>query len=187
MRAIERLAYLYFRGTGSTRHAIEGGKLTWVLEQMKRVPEDQVGCNDFERSLLKDLEFLQKHMGPVVTKCHDPRLKSRAFHAQANLLTGSLLTRLRSSGKRAVSRSCPHLVLGFPRSQLVYCLSEEVRSRTGDLRPISCTPYQAYPIRCTRPASVFPGGTSTLRRVILGVRRPQRAMHVGTQGRRDRG
>ncbi len=43
------------------------------------------------------------------------------------------------------SRICPHLVLGFPRSQLVYCLSEEVRSRTGDLHPIICTPCQTYP------------------------------------------
>jgi len=33
------------------------------------------------------------------------------------------------------SRSCPHLVPGFPRSQLVYCLSEEVRSRTGGSEP----------------------------------------------------
>jgi hypothetical protein len=30
---------------------------------MKRVPEDQEGCNDFERVLLKDLETLQKYMG----------------------------------------------------------------------------------------------------------------------------
>ena len=94
VREIERLAHLYFRGSGPTRQAIEDGKLTWVLEQMKRMPEDQVGCNDFERSLLKDLEFLQKYMGRVLSKCRDPRLKSRAFHAQANLLAGGLLTRL---------------------------------------------------------------------------------------------
>ena len=44
------------------------------------------------------------------------------------------------------SRSCPHLVLGFLRSPLAYCLSEEVRSRTGDLHPIRGMPCQAYPI-----------------------------------------
>ena len=96
VREIERLAHLYFRGAPSMREAIEGGKLTWALDQMKRVPEDELGCNDFERSLLKDLETLQKYMGRVLTKCHDPRLKSRAFHARANLLTGSLRTRLPS-------------------------------------------------------------------------------------------
>jgi hypothetical protein len=94
VRDIERLAQVYFRGPASLREAIDGGKLNWSLEQMKRVPEDQEGCNEFERVLLKDLEILQKYMARVLTKCHDPRLKSRAFHAQANLLTGGLLTRL---------------------------------------------------------------------------------------------
>ena len=42
------------------------------------------------------------------------------------------------------TRSCPRPVLGFPRSQLVYCPSEEVRSRTGCLHPIGCAPCQAY-------------------------------------------
>jgi hypothetical protein len=55
------------------------GKLGWSLEQMKRVPEDREGCNEFERVLLGDLQILQKLMQRVMAKCHDPRCKSRPF------------------------------------------------------------------------------------------------------------
>ena len=72
--------------------AIDGGKLGWSLDQMKSVPEDREGCREFERVLLRDLQILQKYMRRVMAQCHDPRLKSRAFYAQANLLTGGLLS-----------------------------------------------------------------------------------------------
>ena len=94
LRDIEHLADLYFRGPASLREAIDDGQLAWALEQMKRVPEDQEGCNEFERVLLKDLQMLQQTMRRVLTKCCDRRLTSRAFHAQANLLTGGLLANL---------------------------------------------------------------------------------------------
>lgn len=95
VRDIELLAHGYFRGPASLRDAIEGGQLAFSLEQMKSVPEDLEGCNQFERVLLKDLQILRKYMQRVMTKCHDPRLKSRAFHAQANLLTGGVLSTLK--------------------------------------------------------------------------------------------
>jgi hypothetical protein len=93
VRDIDLLARGYFQGPDSLREAIDGGKLGWSLDQMKSVPEDREGCNEFERVLLKDLQILQKYMQRVMAKCHDPRLASRAFHAQANLLTGGLLSR----------------------------------------------------------------------------------------------
>jgi hypothetical protein len=92
VRDIELLAHAYFRGPESLREAIERGKLGWSLDQMKNVPEDREGCNDFERGLLKDLQILQKLIQRVTAKCQDPRLKSRAFFAQANLLTAGLLS-----------------------------------------------------------------------------------------------
>jgi len=92
VRDIERLAQAYFRGPASLREAIDGGKWRWTLAQMKGVPEDQEGCNEFERVLLGDLQILQKYLRRVMTKCHAPQLKSRAFYAQANLLTGGLLS-----------------------------------------------------------------------------------------------
>jgi len=92
MRDIELLAHAYFRGPASLREAIDGGKLGWSLEQMKNVPQDREGCNAFERALLGDLEALQKGMRRVMAKCQDARLESRAFFAQANLLSGGLLS-----------------------------------------------------------------------------------------------
>lgn len=94
VREVELLAHGYFRGPATLREAIDGGKLVWSLEQMKRVPQDQEGCNEFERVLLKDLQVLQNQFQRVLTKSIDPRPKSRAFYAQANLLTGALLSRL---------------------------------------------------------------------------------------------
>jgi hypothetical protein len=93
VRDIELLAQAYFRGPTSLREAIDGGKLGWSLEQMKHVPEDREGCNEFERVLLKEMQILQKYLQRVLVKSLDPRLKSRAFYAQANLLTGALLSK----------------------------------------------------------------------------------------------
>ena len=39
-------------------------------------------------------------MQRVMAKCHDPRLASRAFYAQANLLTRGLLSTLAPFGER---------------------------------------------------------------------------------------
>ena len=92
VRDIELLANAYFRGPASLREAIGAGKLGWSLDQLKGVPEDREGCNAFERVLLKDLQLLHKSMQRVMAKCHDPRLEGRAFYAQANLLSGGLLS-----------------------------------------------------------------------------------------------
>lgn len=96
VREIELLARGYFRGPDALREAIDAGKLGWSLEQMKHVPEDTEGCNELERALLKDFEVLGKYMQRVTDRCHDPRLCSRAFYAQANLLAGGLLSNLAS-------------------------------------------------------------------------------------------
>ena len=93
MREIEQLAHGYFRGPESFREEIRHGNIALPLERMRRVGEDAPGCNDFERALLRDLEITQKYMQRVMGKSHDPRLSSRAFHAQANLLSAGLLGR----------------------------------------------------------------------------------------------
>lgn len=100
VRDIDLLARAYFQGPASLREAIETGKLNWSLEQMKGVPDDVEGCGEFERLLLKDLEFVGKYLRRVATKCQDARLKSRAFHAQAHLLSGGLLSSFESFRER---------------------------------------------------------------------------------------
>ena len=64
----------------------------WSLDQLKSLAEDREGCSELERGLLKDLQILQRSIGRVMAGCEDPRLRSRAFYAQANLLTGGLLS-----------------------------------------------------------------------------------------------
>lgn len=94
VRDIELLAQGYFRGPASLREAIEGNKLGWSLNQLKRAPEDREGCNRVERGFLRELELLRKSIERVMARCHDLRLGSPAFLAQANLLSGGLLSTL---------------------------------------------------------------------------------------------
>ncbi len=96
VREIEYLAHGYFRGPESFREEIRRGNIALPLARLREAPEDPQGCNDFERGLLKDLEITQKYMQRVTGKSQDRRLESRAFHAQANLLTGGILSRERA-------------------------------------------------------------------------------------------
>jgi hypothetical protein len=92
VRDIESLAEGYFRGPPALAEAIDGGKWSWALDRMKSVPEDPEGCSVAERKLLKDLQMLEKYLQRVTTRCHDQRLQSAAFRAQANLLAAGLLS-----------------------------------------------------------------------------------------------
>ena len=96
VRDIEQLAHGYFRGPESFREAIRNGHLGLPLQWMKQVPEDPDGVNEFEGALLKDLEITHKYMQRVMGKSEDRRLKTRAFHAQANLLTAGILSKARA-------------------------------------------------------------------------------------------
>ncbi len=89
VRQIEQLAHGYFRGSESFRQEIRSGHIALTLEQQGG--DDAVGYNPFERGLLKDLTFVSKSMQRVMGKSHDRRLKTPAFYAQANLLTGRIL------------------------------------------------------------------------------------------------
>lgn len=94
VREIEQLAHGYFRGPEWFRREILEGNFALALERMEQVPEAPDGCNDFERVLLKDLELLGKYMQRVFAKSQDPRIETRAFSAQANILLGGILSRL---------------------------------------------------------------------------------------------
>ena len=86
----------YFRGPESFRQEILKGNLALPLKQIAEVPQSLDGCSEFERVLLHDLELTQKYMQRITGKSQDPRLQSRAFHAQANLLTSGILSRVRA-------------------------------------------------------------------------------------------
>ncbi len=96
VREIEYLAQGYFRGPESFRREIAAGNVALPLERMKQAGVPAEGCSEFERVLLGDLEALQKYMQRVMGKGLDARLQSRAFHAQAHLLTAGVLSRARA-------------------------------------------------------------------------------------------
>ena len=94
VRDIEQLSNGYFRGPEWFRREILGGNFALALDRMRQVPENAEGCNEFERVLLKDLEAVHKTMLRVINKSLDRRLEGRPFCAQANLLTGGILSRM---------------------------------------------------------------------------------------------
>lgn len=94
VREIEQLAHGYFRGPEWFRKEVQGGNFVLALERMKQVPEAPDGSNEFERVLLKDLEIVGKYMQRTAVKSQDPRIQTRAFCAQANLLLAGILSRL---------------------------------------------------------------------------------------------
>ena len=93
VREVEQLAHGYFRGPESFREQIRSGNIALPLEQLRKVPADPDGCSPFERGMLKDLETTGKYMQRVMGKSSDPRLKTRVFHAEANLLVAGILSR----------------------------------------------------------------------------------------------
>ena len=93
VRQVEQLAHGFFRGPESFRQEILKGNLALPLERMRQVPQNAEACSEFERVLLGDLELTQKYMQRVMGKSQDPKLKSRAFHAQSHLLTAGILSR----------------------------------------------------------------------------------------------
>ena len=94
VRDIEQLAHGYFRGPDSFRQEILKGNLALPLKRLREVPQNPDGCSEFERVMLRDLEITQKYMQRLMGKSQDPRLKSRPFHAQANLLSAAILSRV---------------------------------------------------------------------------------------------
>lgn len=96
VRDIDYLAQGYFRGPESLREEIRRGNIALPLSRLRDAPKDPEGCNECERGLLKDLEITQKYMQRVMGKSQDPRLESRAFHVQANLLTAGIASRERA-------------------------------------------------------------------------------------------
>lgn len=96
VREIQLLADAYFHGPQDLQQAIDQGKWSWALEKLKAVPEDPDGCSGLERSVLNDMERLQKYLQSVPVKCQNKRLQSRAFFAQANLLSAGVLSMLDS-------------------------------------------------------------------------------------------
>ena len=94
VREIEQLAHGYFRGPEWFRKEVKAGNFALALDRMKGVPDAPDGTNGFERVLLGDLEIVGKYMERTTAKSQDPKIRTRTFCAQANLLLAGVLSRL---------------------------------------------------------------------------------------------
>jgi hypothetical protein len=93
LREIETLAHGYFKGPPELREQIQSGDIAWGLKRIKEASQPR-GCNEFERSVLRDLEIVNRCMEKLGWKSRDKRLKSNSFYAEANLLAGGILKQM---------------------------------------------------------------------------------------------
>ena len=94
IRDIEILAHGYFKGGDQLQKQIKGGDIAWALSRLKQTSSNADDCTELERQVLKELEITQKYMQRVTCKSQDKRFATRAFFAQANLLSGAILRQL---------------------------------------------------------------------------------------------
>lgn len=126
-RDIEKLAYGYFHGGSDFKEQLKNGNISWTLNRLKRCDagilhgEQQVGLNEFEQRVIRDLEITRKYMNRVVYGIPDLRLKADAFFLQAHLLVEGILDNLFSFSavlKSFLSRSQQHTTpKGAPHDQ----------------------------------------------------------------------
>jgi hypothetical protein len=73
------------------REQIRKGQISWALDHLKETHPLAEGCSPLESAMLRDLQIVLKYMQRVTAKTRNPVLKTGAFFAQANLLTGGIL------------------------------------------------------------------------------------------------
>ncbi len=91
IRSIEALAYGYLKGSDALREQIRSGQIPWALNRLKQTHLPLPGCSQVEAEMIRDLEIVSKYMKRVSMKVKNPKYKTKAFFAQANLLSGGIL------------------------------------------------------------------------------------------------
>jgi hypothetical protein len=91
VRQIDLLCRSCFEGSTALREQILAGRFELVLREGQDGPA-AAGVSAAEKRLLQELEALCKGMRRVRALAGNKRLKSPAFHAQAGLVTASILT-----------------------------------------------------------------------------------------------
>ncbi len=94
IRDIELLARGYFRGSEEFREQLKKGDIALGLAGLRRLPSGTCGCTRAEQAMLRDLELVQGSMQRVTARGHAPGYHTRAFFAQAHLLTGGILRQI---------------------------------------------------------------------------------------------
>ena len=96
-RDIDLLANGYFKGSDKFQEQIRKGNLSWALQSLKESTIASGECTGIEQTMLKNLELTQKYMQRLTFMFKDTRYKTSSFHAQANLLSGGILSFFRIS------------------------------------------------------------------------------------------
>ena len=99
IRDIETLAHGYFKGSEDFRNQLKDGHIPWALRRLKDRSAKPSDGSPIERSMLNDLQIVQKYMQRVIGKSQDDRFKSAGFLAQAHLLSGGILRQLEMFSK----------------------------------------------------------------------------------------
>ena len=94
IRDIETLAHGYFKGSEDFREQVKNGNISWSLSRLKDRSAKPPDCTEIERTMLKDLEIVQKYIQRVISRSSDTRYKSNSFFVQANLISGGILRQL---------------------------------------------------------------------------------------------
>jgi len=94
IREIELLAKGYFKGSNEFREQLRKGDIAFGLAGLRDMSRKAEGCTKAEQVMLRDLELTQVYMQRVTARTKETAFKSRAFFAQANLLTGGILRQM---------------------------------------------------------------------------------------------
>ncbi len=93
-RAIGLLAWGFFKGGAQMKEQILVGNLDWTIEQLKALDENHSkGLSESESKIIKDLEWVRKHLHRIPYELLNPGLKSPAFWTEAHLLIKAILSR----------------------------------------------------------------------------------------------
>ena len=91
--SVREIAFLFqrcFWGSPAWQEQILQGRLELPLRHYREASRTSAACDTLEREVLQALELIEKLMRQVAGVDHE-RLKSQAFHAQANFLTTGIL------------------------------------------------------------------------------------------------
>lgn len=94
IRDLERLAKGYFKGSDELREQLRKGDIRFGLTGLGDKFRKEEGCTSSEQAMLRDLELTQVYIKRVMTRSSELGFKTRAFFAQANLLTGGILRQM---------------------------------------------------------------------------------------------
>lgn len=98
IREIALLANSYFKGSEENRHQLENGDIKWSLSQLKEISQSPGSgistLGNLEQQMMRNLESILYLMDKIPSFCHDNRLKSPAYQAQANLCLDKILKKI---------------------------------------------------------------------------------------------